>query len=332
MSFKDRILEFENNNNRFRYLIELLTLQVGQYEYENLPDTILPEYLELFLTINGTAVIGKPKNSDDLYCALGSYCGNIMGYLPSEYQGVVTNIGTIRGNWFGENKTVVVGCNNNRRSPDFDIPHTADILTQVDISEKCNVLFSRFARLPYADNDKQKAQIESAVQSILKGDCFAVANRDISTAIDDFFNNVKPKDNDKFLDLVDVDKINCLQYLNQYRDNIFKRYLMRRGYMMQTTSKLAQQTRSELHGSDSYALLYPLEQFEKRKKMIKECNDLFNTNITVKMNPILQKVYDNFLKDDEQKENVPRETFSEGSENNENNSSSENNPGSDIES
>ena len=105
---------------------------------------------------------------------------------------------------------------------------------------------------------------------------------------------------EKFLDLVDVDKINGLQYLNQYRNNIMKRFLSRRGYMVQTTSKLAQQTNSEIHGSDSYALLYPLEQLRERKKMVESINSLFGTSITVRFNEILEKVYKDYMSDPEE--------------------------------
>lgn len=70
--------------------------------------------------------------------------------------------------------------------------------------------------------------------------------------------------------------------------------------MIQTTAKLAQQTNDELHGADSYSLLYPIEQLRQRQKTWSEVNELFGTNITVRFNPILEKVYQNYMREPEQ--------------------------------
>ena len=302
---KKKLLDFKNDNNLFRHLTELFELQVNQFEYNGLPETIPAEFLEMYLLINGTVAIGKVPDKDEIYCAIGSYNGDYNGYLPDEYTAAVVGLGEISGKWYGDNKTIVVGINNNLRIPEYDIPFTADVLTQVDISEHCNVLFSRFARLPFADNDKEKTQIESAIKSIIRGDVTAVASRDETDSFEKFIDGAMEKE--KFLDLVDVDKINGLQYLNQYRDNVVKRFLCRRGYMVQTTSKLAQQTSVEMHGADSYSFLYPLNQLKARQKMCDDINAVFGLSVSVDFNPILKKVYDGFMTEPEP-ENVSRET------------------------
>lgn len=306
MSMKKRLQDFKNRDNYFKHLSHLFSLQVSQFVYTGLPDTLPAEYLELYLLINGTVGIGHVTelSNNDLYCAVGSYNGNYNGYLPSEYTAAVTGLGEISGKWFGSDKTIVVGRNNHIRAPEFDIPFTAGVLTEIDTSEDCNVSFARYLRIPYADNDKQKQQIESAIKSILKGDKFAVASRDFEKAIESYMNDTRAQsDKEKFLELVDPDKINNLQYLNQYRDNVMKRFLQRRGYMMTNTSKLAQQTNAELHGSDSYAMLYPLEQLECRKEMIENINSLFGLSAVVDFNPVLKKVYERFMSDDDIEKN-----------------------------
>ena len=308
---KKKLLDFKNQENYFRYLTELFELQIHQFEYDRLPDTIPAEFMELFMLINGTCAIGKADKGDDIYCAIGSYNGDYNGYLPKSYTAAVTGIGEISGDWFGDNKTIVVAKNNNMGIPEFDIPFTADVLKQVDISEKMNVIFSRFARIPFVENDKEKAQVESAIKSIIRGDYTAIASRDLADSFEKFIEGAQEKE--KFLDLVDVDKINGLQYLNQYRDNVFKRFLCRRGYMVQTTSKLAQQTNAEMHGADSYAFLYPLNQLKTRRKMCDDINNMFGLSVSVSFNPILQKVYERYMTDPEP-ENVSRETTDDNPE------------------
>ena len=301
-------MDFKNSENYFRYMTELFNLQIHQFEYEGLPETLPAEFLEMYMLINGTCAIGKPKGYNDIYCAIGSYNGDYNGYLPKEYTAAVVGLNEISGKWYGDDKTVIVAKNNDIGSPEFDIPFTADVLTQVDISEKMNVIFTRFIRLPFVENDKEKAQVESAIKSIIRGDYTAIASRDASDAFEKFIEGAQEKD--KFLDLVDVDKINGLQYLNQYRDNVFKRFLCRRGYMVQTTSKLAQQTNAEMHGADSYAFLYPLQQLKQREKMCENINTLFGLKTGVRFNPILAKVYERYMTD-EQPENVSHETNEE---------------------
>jgi len=305
MNKRDKqLLGFKNTNNYLRHLITLFSLQCSQFVYEGLPETLPQEFLEYYLALNGTIAVGKVTElgeSSEVYLAMGAYNGNYNGYLPEEYTAAVTGLGEISGKWYGDNKTIVVGKNNLMGAPEFDIPFTAEVLSQVDISEKVNVIFARLNRIPYADNDTEKQGIESAIKGIVEGDVYAVANRNVKSKFDEFLEQSRVE-GEKFLDLVDVDKINGLQYLNQYRDNIMKRFLSRRGYMVQTTSKLAQQTNSEIHGSDSYALLYPLEQLRERKKMVESINSLFGTSITVRFNEILEKVYKDYMSEPEETE------------------------------
>lgn len=317
MNKRDKqLLGFKNTNNYLRHLITLFSLQCSQFVYEGLPETLPQEFLEYYLALNGTIVVGKVSElgeSSDIYLAMGAYNGNYNGYLPEEYTAAVTGLGEISGKWYGDNKTVVVGKNNLMGAPEFDIPFTAEVLSQVDISEKVNVIFARLNRIPYADNDTEKQGIETAIKAIVEGDVYAVANRNVKSKFDEFLEQSRVE-GEKFLDLVDVDKINGLQYLNQYRDNVMKRFLSRRGYMVQTTSKLAQQTNSEIHGSDSYALLYPLEQLRERKKMVESINSLFGTSITVRFNEILAKVYKDYMSEPEETEQTKQTEETEETE------------------
>ena len=313
----------EKHENAFRNFNDLFEYQINQFKYTGLPDTVPAEFLEGFYAVNGTVGVGYIGN--DVYCAAGSYNGDVNGYLPKSYTAAVNGIGEINGDWYGDNATVVVGINNKLRLPELDLIHIAEILTEVDTSEICNVIFSRFLRIPYAENDTQKQSIQECIDKIIKGDVKAVATRN---AITDYLTSGGSTfKNDKFLDLVDPDMIHNLQYLCQYRDNIMKRYFMRRGYMFNVTTKMAQQTNDELHGSDDLAMLYPLQQLECRQKFIEECNAMFGWNATVEFNPILKNVYDrvmNYKKDENNEQDIMKNDDSEtteGGENNENGNS-----------
>ena len=274
----------------------LMEIDLSQFVYKGLPETVPAEFLEASYRINGTVAIGKIKelgDSSPIYCAMGSYNGDYNGYLPDGYTAAVTGLGEISGKWSETDGDIVVGCNNLMRAPEFDIVTMAETLSEIELSEAINVIFSRFIRIPYADDETQRAAIIAAIDNIIKGNIKAYTSRN---AIQDYLTSGSlGAKADKFLDLVDVDKVKDLQYLTQYRDNKFKQYLMRRGYMFNVTSKLAQQTSDEIHGSDTIAMIYPLQQLECRRKTIERCNALYGWEASVDLNPLLKKTLESIL-------------------------------------
>lgn len=261
---------------------EMLTDALSTFVYDGLPETLPAEWLEGYLITNGTVGVGKIDGV--LYCAAGGYCGNYNGYLPDRYLAEVLNKGQLYGEW---GKDIAVGWNNAIRTPDLDIWHTADMLTEVDISERIVTVFTRLLRIPKAKDDAEKEAIEEAIKALLKGDLTAVAS---SNTLQDLVGSAS--DADRFLDLVDPQQVDQLQYLNQYRDNLIKRYMQRRGHSMTITSKLAQQTNAEMHGADSYSMIYPLQQLHYRQLMCDEINRLFGTSITVEFSDLVKNNYD----------------------------------------
>ena len=292
MANKDYMRELwkkrRKERDAFANWAQLMAISLSQFEYEGLPETVPAEFLEASLLVNGTVAIGKIRElgeASEIYCAAGSYNGDYNGYLPDSYTAAVLGLGEISGKWYGEAADIVVGCNNLLRVPDFDITTTAEAMTESDLSEAINVIFSRFIRIPYADDETQKQKLIEAIENIIKGNIKAVASRN---AVQEYLTNgATSAKADKFLDLVDVDKVRDLQYLNQYRDNILKRFLMRRGYMFNVTSKLAQQTTDEIHGSDTVAMVYPYHQLRCRESFIEECNERFGWSANVKLNPLV---------------------------------------------
>ena len=138
------------------------------------------------------------------------------------------------------------------------------------------MLFARLLRIPKVRNQREKDAIEESVKALYNGNFLAVTSEDnLKKYIDG------QADELEFLDIADPEKINLLQYLNQYRDNIVKRFFQLYGQGMQNTAKLAQQTTDELHGSDGVSMILPLQRLAYRKKFAEEINKLFGTNITV---------------------------------------------------
>jgi hypothetical protein len=181
------------------------------------------------------------------------------------------------------------------QAPDIDIYDTALALAEGRTSEDINIIFSRLLRIPIARNSKEKAIIDSAIKSIINGNIEAVSSeiKSLETAINE------GNSERQFLDLVDTKDVDKLQYLNQYMDNVLKRYMQRHGHAMQITAKLAQQTNAEMHGADDISMIYPLEQLKYRKRFIDDLNkyygEKYSFNASVEFGELLKNNYDRVI-------------------------------------
>lgn len=257
----------------FNHFNALLNVLISMFEWKNLPETIMPELLEKLLITEGAACFGKIKG--EIYTGTGSFTGDYVNFMPEKYQFCNVGIGDFEG-IIG--KDCEVCWNNSRIYPDFFLLQYSDILTEIDVSERCNVLFSRLLRIPRVKDTKEKAAIEESVKNILNGNFNAVISSNIQdTLLSD--SEIHPEN--RFLDLSEVSTVDKLQYLNQYRDNIIKRFFQMYGQGMQTTPKLAQQTTDELHGNDAVSLILPYDRLQQRKKFCERVNALFGLSVSV---------------------------------------------------
>lgn len=282
----------------WEYLWETLA---GSFEWTGLPDSLPAEWIEGILRTNGIVGIGEIE--DTLYASAGGYYGNVNGYIPTMYKGAVPGIGTIDGQAVSPaiydlddigDSPVVVGWNNALMSPDIDLYDVAHTLAENRTSEDINLIFSRLLRIPIARNSKEKAIIDNAIKAIINGNIEAVASdiKDLQTA-------VKGTPDRQFLDLIDVKDVDKLQYLNQYHDNILKRFMQRHGHAMQITSKLAQQTNAEMHGADDISMIVPLQELKYRKKLAEMLNkyhgEKHGFNCSVEFGKLLKNNYDRII-------------------------------------
>ena len=282
------------------YYMQMWEILMNQFEYKGLPETLPAEWIEGILASNGTCGIGE-KNGK-LYATAGSYKGNLNGYLPEEYVGVIPMKGNIDGDALssGEydvkgipNKTIVVAWNNTSMTPELELFDIASALCEGRTSEDINVIFSRLLRIPVVKDSKAKTVVESAIKAILEGKIEAVAS---SLKFDELLEQGNQLE---FLDLADVKDVDKLQYLNQYMDNVLKRFMRRHGFSLNITNKLAQQTNAEMHGADDFSMIYPLIQLKYRKKFIDDLNKIFGEkygfNASVEFSELLKNNYDKIL-------------------------------------
>lgn len=284
--YKKAFNEAVHWNNLFNVLL-------SRFEWDGLPDNIPQEFLEGILITNGTVGLGKDLNGTDEYWAVpGSYNNEIVGYLPTHYTGTITNV-RVDGK-VGED--VVVGWNNSTLKPDLIIMQFASILAEIDVSENANVLFARDMRIPKVRDEKEKRAIVESIKNIRDGKLDAWVSDNIHA--DELLNGIKEE---PFLDLTDPDKIQLLQYLNQYRDNIIKRFFQIFGQKSQVTSKMAQMSVKEAGANDSLSMILTLDALKQREKFCEEANRVFGMNLSVK----LTKCWEDEVKEMDEEQGEP---------------------------
>lgn len=269
--------KFQKELNGQIHFFNLLNSLIGMFTWKNLPDTIRPEMLESILCSEGT--VGAAKYDDGIYVGPGGYCGKVIAGIPQDYQITVTGKGSKRGK-VGE--TFAVCWNNNTATPDMDLMKTASILSEIDVSERLNVIFARLLRIPKVKDQKDKAAVEAAIKAILNGNIEAVVSSNVQ---DEIFEN---EDSTQFFDLVDIKDIDKLQYLAGYRDEIMKRWFELYGQDIHTNSKRAQQSVEEITGSSAMCMIIPNIKLAQRKRFCEQYNKLFDANIDVEFSECWQ--------------------------------------------
>ena len=263
--------KYKKEFNERMHFNNLLRTSISMFEYKNIDDTVREDEIEKLLLTQG--VCGFKEIDGKIYTGYGSYCGEIFNGLPTEFLITVVGIPEIMQGKVGDEYAVM--WNNSIRQPDFDLMFYSSILAEIDVSERLNVLFSRLLRIPKAKDNKEKMAITECINNILIGKMDAIVSDNIKERL------LTGEETEKFLDLVDVKDIDKLQYLNQYRDNVVKRFFQLNGHGLNTTSKLAQQTNDEIHGTQNISMILPYEKLKYRKKGVEMINKMFNRNWSV---------------------------------------------------
>ena len=253
----------QKNFNSSTYWADMVETLQSEFEYTglDLEHDPPPEYIEKVLITEG--IIGYKRVNDDVIAARGSLDGDLDFYYRGTHFDGTYALGNIEGK---RGIDIAVGFNNSLYLPDLDILRYESILTEIDVSEALNVLFSRLLKIPVVADQREKEAVTDLIKSLLKGEFGALTSKNLFAKIADGKNVLD------VLELSDVDDIKNLQYLSQYRDNVLKRFYNRHGHSLQTTGKIAQQTTDEIHGMDSVSMIYALNKLKFRRQMCEEVN------------------------------------------------------------
>ena len=292
-----------------RYFTELLQFNCSMFEWE-LPENVLPEYLEKFLNVNGIIGIRRDK-SGKFIIGMGGTTGKLNQYGIGDTFSGNTLGGENEYIWGKIGETVAICWNNSMHTPNFDISRTAQTLAEYDksvfrITQMCRanpIFISR-------DNNVQRA-IENAESKIINGDIVSVVS-------DNVLSEYTGKDGVTKLEITEPRYSEYLQFLNEAKDNEYKRYYQKYGHAMQASSKHTTTLIDELHGADSVSFVVPLDMLKCRRGFCEMANRIFGGGFSVKFSEIWQREFEKYKTENENSETAENQPETNENAENEN--------------
>ena len=240
------------------------------YEWSNISEYIPPystgQWLEYKLLKYGMVALGEVEG--ELTFALGNFAGE-----PSKRFGLpevfrwYTN-GGLTGDWKIGKDCAVVFANPSMYPDIFTIDRYCSLLSNVDLSIECMLIYSRDLPIPIVTNDPEKSAVEHAIKDIREGKMSIVQT-------------FQPEE----LRTLDITKPENIQYMTNYsllHDEIMKRLYLEFGIAIENKDKKAQLTTAELDAYSQVAGASFYSRYNLRKKFAEDANKLFGINIEIK--------------------------------------------------
>lgn len=293
---------------KISYMWDMQNQLFSMFDYDKIP--FRKEFLEWELQRMGFVAMGKYKDK--------IYVGSIVWTEYDDYglpkEGSNVEFWTRYGFRFNGilGKDIIIGYNNDIRTPETSLLFFSDLFTEIDKSIKANVMISRTASIPVAKDDKTKKAIDEIMEDIEDGKTRTIAS---GFLLDELLDG--EKEIVKMLHLTQPEQIERVQYLSKLHDDLNRRFWCKYGVSMNTNGKMAQVNEMELQGNDEYAHITPYTMLNARKELIGLCNKTFGTDYSVDFGKAWQHLKENknSFVDETKKEN---ETESEEVKENEN--------------
>lgn len=248
---------------------------LGMFEWEGLPESVRPEYLELYLLTNGMASVRKDTKGNGDYVAM--ICED--GSTPDAYGlGEEVFSRTANGHVYEDKKdseVVAYGWNNKSRTACLDAYRVGNYVAEIDTSLDLGVWWSRFSRLFIASDNKAKQMLQEGFAAIKKGSPLVIQSENILREIETGKQSIEAQD---LTDAGFADKLDKLAFLRECR---FKWFKERYGMDTRNNGKKAQLSVDEANGDTGSSMIFPLNMLWARQQFADMINKKFGLEVSV---------------------------------------------------
>lgn len=269
---------------------DLLNVHYSMFEYNNLPDTVDPYYIEDYLQYNSPdSCIAWFKLKEGQGTCDGFPAGSLVvasaTLKPSlnpygEGTGVIAVTANGHDYQFKSRYSddVAIGFNNLIKRPCNDIDVDGNILAEIDLSIRYLIFYTRLYPIFRVADEKEREKVLQAFKNMKLGEPLTI--QDTNLLLEGLEVSAAGIKSDSFTDPEMADKI---QYISKLREDVKRWHLTKYGQTVNGNSKLAQETVDEVNGTVSASLIIPLSMLAARRAMIEEVNRKFGTNIEVNL-------------------------------------------------
>lgn len=267
--------KYIKKTTKFAYMSDLIIFLQSMFTHDienmSLDNGIPIGTIEKYLITNG--ICAFTKHNGKIVVGVASTVG-VTPYSVGDTVIITLEDATVLERKIGVDAVVMY--NNTLRLPDFNVVKYADMFTEVDTSLKCLSHNTRLHPIPIAKDRQTKAQIETALKDIDSGKPTSILSENI---LEDLISNTK-SETIPVANITDVNASDKIQYVSNYYNDLRKRFFTMYGHAMINTSKLAQQSQSEVKDMDYISMVLPHNMLHSRLQGYDCLNKLFNTNYT----------------------------------------------------
>lgn len=274
--WNDRKPKQKHRSLQFAYYLETLEKLIQAFDYDNTPDGVDTNFLEMYLQLNGTACIAKSKVNDGYVAFYGGYCGNINEYgIGESYVGA-----TVGNSYEGVIDTdLIVGINNSLRTGRTNLlDRYSGLLANIEESISVGIVNSRMLPIIECKDDKDIEQVKSISNQLKSGELCAISSKQLN-----IFDEENKASLNK-LELFTSADISKLQYYSRFYEDTLKRLWIESGVEITNKDKSAQVNSDELESYRTYSRITIEDMLKCREKMCNDFNKLYGGNWSVKLN------------------------------------------------
>lgn len=287
-TISDRVCKWENT------LLDIIT---AMFDYKGFPDTVRPEFIELYLNLFGSCAIWETKEGYAVTPCNRAGSPNVNGLGKDLI--CITRNGESKTFSDFENRTDVVYFRNDKfENPDLIFENVADLLANTDKSLKHITINARFTPIPIARNDIEKTAIEGALNANNESECKpqAIVSENVLSEL------IEGKEREiRVLNLTDVDASDKIQYIHKSKEDILRNFYNLYGMETCGGSKMAQQSVAEINSGCNSHLIIPQLRLEEREKAVSKCAEFFGWSCSVAFSTCWKR-------EEEEKETTPEQT------------------------
>lgn len=278
--FIKTMYDVSNVKNGYDYwYFKLLNLVINMFDYDNLPSGISRRDLEINLIMTGHAVIVSKKDGT-LFTPLTNVFGYDEYYQPVWASFANPVVVTAKKYTIGEDCEIIY--NNSLQDSIYYIKADSGLSTFVgryarqlaDVEATANIysVNSRLVSIPVSNDNSVIESLKAFFTNLSFGKRAIVTDSNI---IENFRN-------------VDINRTGIKDGINDWliaRDKILEQFFRDLGIRMNNQKK-AQVNSEEVESNDQLLLISADDMLKTRQDGIEKVNNMFGTNITVKLNPL----------------------------------------------